>query len=381
MTHPIHYYEQSLLANKNPRALKTTDLTEKKLINFSSSDYLGLATHPTLIQQSGEYANRYGVGSRSSRLVCGNLPPFASIEKKLATALRQPTALILASGYQTNQSVLEALFNKKVLHGTALVFADKYCHTSMQNTARYFADLHRFQHNNLTHLEALLEKYKTSAQAKFILVESIYSMDGDQTDLATLTQLAKHYNVFLYVDDAHALGVYGDEGYGLAAPFATDIDITMGTFSKGLGSFGGFIACNEIVRDYLINQCKGLIYSTGIAPPILGAIEAAIDLIPQLSTQRKRLLQHATHLRDFFRKHHLPCGTSTTHIIPWIIGDSEKTLFVAKQLETQGILSVAIRPPSVPPKQSRIRFCITAEHTESDLELLMSAILKVEQLL
>jgi 8-amino-7-oxononanoate synthase len=386
---PYHNY---LAANKYPRELKSYSMTEglsmahlneagKRLINFSSSDYLGLAKHPLLIARSQYYAKLYGVGATASRLVSGNLSLYAPLEKKIAAAMGKPAALILGAGYQANTSVLEALLDAKVLKNKPLVFCDRLCHVSLLATTRFLAQLQRFQHNDLTHLEKLLKKFAHDTRAKFILVESIYSMDGDQVDFKKIIFLAKKYQAFLYVDDAHAVGVYGKLGYGKAPEYAAELDMIMGTFSKGLGSFGAYIACSVVMRDYLINKCKGLIYSTGTSPAILGAMEAALDFLPHLQPERARVARYATQLRAFFQQQGLDYGKSDTHIVPWMIGDAEKTLQVSRLLAQQGILGAAIRPPSVPSGKSRIRFCMTAAHSPADIAHLLQAIEKIQGLL
>jgi 8-amino-7-oxononanoate synthase len=379
------YYQKFIDENPYPRKLKSLEPIQGSssiyvkqngmtLINFSSSDYLGLAKHPLLIQRSREFAEKYGVGSGASRLVTGNLSVYDELETKLAYNLKKPAALILGTGYQTNLSVLEALLDHTVLGQEPLIFCDRLTHASMIATTRYLGRLQRFQHNDLVHLEQLLEKNKSSSAPKFILVESVYSMDGDQADLSKLIELAKHYHAFLYVDDAHAVGVYG---WGKAVEYATEIPVVMGTFSKALGSYGGFIGCSEIMREYLINKCKGFIYSTGLSPAILGAISAVIDLLPELEDQRKQVLIHAERLRQFFRENQLDCGDSSSQIVPWIIGDASQTRIAAKLLEEHGVIGTAIQPPSVPLGKSRIRFCLTAGHSVEDIDYLIDVIRKV----
>jgi 8-amino-7-oxononanoate synthase len=379
------YYENFLEQHAYPRDLKNyhclSDVSSahlvingQRLINFSANDYLGLSQHPLVMQRSQEYARCWGAGATSSRLVTGNYSAYAAVENKLAAALGKETALILNSGYQANCSVLEALFDSKVLGCKPLVFSDRFCHVSMLVTTRYVAHLQRFRHNDLNHLQQLLEKYRTDARPKFILVESLYSMDGDQADLKNLIRLAKEYQAFLYVDDAHAVGVYGRAGFGLAAEHAAEIDLIMGTFSKAGGSFGAYVACSAVMRRYLVNQCKGLIYSTGLPPAVLGAIDAAIELFPQMGSVRYRLHEQAVKLRQFFMQHQLNCGDSQSHIVPWVVGDAQKALTLSQLLQEQGILGSAIRPPTVPVGQSRIRFCLSAAHSDADLEQLMRAI-------
>jgi 8-amino-7-oxononanoate synthase len=310
---PHDKYKKFLQDNPYPRELRRFDLIEdahssvylysnkRRLINFSSNDYLGLARHPLLIARSQEYAKRWGVGTASSRLVVGNSQLFTKIEKELAAALKKPAALIFGAGYQTNISVLEALLDATVLGKTPLVFCDRYVHNSMLTMTQHLGKLQRFRHNDLTHLRLLLEKHANSEQPKFILVESLYSMDGDLTNLPMLIALAKQHHAFLYVDDAHAVGVYGANGFGRTVDFADDIDIIMGTFSKGLGSFGGYIGCSELLREYFINKCRGFIYATGLSPAVLGAISAAIELLPELTficnRPKSESIFHATEFR------------------------------------------------------------------------------------
>jgi 8-amino-7-oxononanoate synthase len=384
-------YAQFLQENAYPRTLRNFEFTEhadtfvylqvnqQRLINFSSNDYLGLSRHPLLIARSQEYAARWGVGSTSSRLVAGNLKIFTEIEAQLAAALGKPAALILGSGYQTNITILEALLDKSILGATPLVFCDRHAHVSMLAMTQHLGRLQRFRHNDLTHLRALLEKHADSAQPKFILVESLYSMDGDRSQLDELVLLAKQHQAFLYVDDAHAVGVYGENGFGCAVKYASDIDIVMGTFSKGLGSFGGYIGCSLLLRDYLVNKCRGLIYATGLSPAVLGAISAAIEVLPHLDKERQRLHVNAKIVREFFASEDLDCGDSDSHIIPWIIGDAQKTLEISSQLEANGILASTIRPPSVPVGKSRIRFCLSAAHRDEDIEKLMDAIKSIKK--
>jgi len=366
------YYKHFLSNKKYPRQLTHYDF--KKLINFSSSDYLGLSKHPLLIARSQDYAQQFGVGASASRLVSGNLSVFHLLEEKIAAALGKPTALIMSTGYQANTSVLEALLDPKILKNEPLVFCDKLCHSSLITSTRRITPIHRFRHNDLSHLALLLEKYARDTRPKFIIIESIYSMDGDQVDFEKVIFLAKTYHAFLYVDDAHAIGVYGNLGLGQAVEHAADIDMIMGTFSKALGSAGAYIACSSVLRDYLLNQCKGFMYSTAPSPAVLGAMDAAWELIPSLEEERRRIKNYAERLRDFFKKYHLDYGTSTTHIVPWIIGDAEKTLQISELLLAHGILATAIRPPSVPPGKSRIRFCLSAAHSEKDFMRLLHAI-------
>jgi 8-amino-7-oxononanoate synthase len=384
--HYLHY----LLNNPYPRTLNKYDCnsndvdhclqdsTGKHYINFSSNDYLGLSRHPLLLARSYEFAKRYGTGVASSRLVTGNISLYEILEEKIANALGKPAALILASGYQTNISILEALFDINVLGKKALVFCDRYCHISMLSATQHNSHMHRFKHNDIQHLKALLEKYADSDATKFILIESLYSMDGDETDLQQFIILAKQYKAYLYVDDAHAVGIYGRNGWGKASDVSQDIDFIMGTFSKALGSFGAYLGCSHLMRDYFINKCRGLIYSTGLSPAILGAISGAIEIMPSLEEKRLLLQEKVRKLSHFFKAHELYTGSSTSHIIPWIFANAEQALMASFLLKAEGILATCIRPPSVPVGSSRIRFCISASHSDEQLEKLQLSLLKVK---
>lgn len=350
----------------------------KKLVDFSSSDYLGLAKHPFLIARSHEFAKRFGTGSSSSRLVCGNLAIYETLEAELAKHLGQETALILGTGFQANATVLEAMLDARVLKKEPQVFCDKSCHASIYAGLSRVQKLYRFRHNDLDHLRKLLDKHAETQGPRFILVESVYSMDGDQSDLEGLIQLAEIYQATLYVDDAHAVGIYGKGGWGKGSDFGKTIDLLIGTFSKALGSFGAYVGCTQALREYLIHRCKGLIYSTALPPPVLGAISAACELLPNLQEERERLRLMSKEIRHFLDEEKLTYGDSDTHIVPWIIGSAEKTRLAAQLLEEQGILGVPIQYPTVPLNKNRIRFCVSALHDENDLALLFSSIQTVK---
>ncbi|CAN5304011.1 8-amino-7-oxononanoate synthase [soil metagenome] len=370
MSQPILHYQHFLEANPYPRQLRQHS---EIMLNVSSNDYLGLSQHPLLIQYSQQYLQKWGAGSGSSRSVTGNLSCYTELEAKIAQGIGQTAALILATGFQTNSTILTALLDAKILGQQPLVFCDRLCHASIYAGIKHLSPL-RFRHNDLVHLQQLLDSHSNSKQPLFILAESIYSMEGDQADLAGLIALAKKYQAFLYIDDAHSVGVYGPHGWGLAAAYPGQIDLVMGTFSKGLGSFGAYVACAESVRHYLVNRCQGLIYSTGLPPAVLGAMAAALELLPSLEPQRGYLLQQTHLLRQELQELGLDTGASTTHIIPWIIGDADKAVCASTLLEKAGIIATAIRPPSVPSHKSRLRFCLSALHTEEDRERLVKVL-------
>lgn len=350
-----------------------------ELVDFSSNDYLGLSHHPALIRRAGEFTERWGTGAGASRLVSGNLPPAARIEEKIARGKGTEAALIFVSGVQANLTLLPALLDARVLGGEALVYADRLNHASLiQGCAAAGVRQIRFRHNDLFHLEELLERQKDEARPRVIITETVFSMDGDRTDIPALTVLAEKYDAFLYLDEAHATGVLGEGGFGLAHGLRNGL--VMGTFSKGLGGFGAYAACSHGLRDYLVNRCGGVIYATALPPAVLGAMDAALDLLPGLDAERTRLAAHGERFRAALRAAGLDTGASSTQIVPLILGAEERALNMASRLEAEGFLAVAIRPPTVPAGTSRIRFTFSALHTDAQREALTEAVIRLSKL-
>lgn len=353
-------------------------LAGEPVVDFSSNDYLGLAGHPELIRRAAAFAESWGAGSGASRLVTGNLAPFSQVEAKLARGKGAEAALILASGFQANASLLPALLDPRVLGGEPLVFCDRLNHASLHHGCQAAGVRQiRFRHNDLAHLDGLLARHEGSGRPRFILTETVFSMDGDRADVAGLAALAARHRAFLYLDEAHATGLLGPGGFGLAHGMAGSGCLVMGTFSKGLGSFGAYAACDVLLRDYLINRCAGLIYATALPPAVLGAMDAALDLLPGLEAERRRALGHAERFRQAMAAAGLDTGPSSTQIVPVILGDEDRALSIAAALEGEGMLGVAIRPPTVPPGTSRIRFAFSARHSEDEVSRLIDAVIRL----
>jgi 8-amino-7-oxononanoate synthase len=362
------------------RQLRTTQILPdgraeqegKTLINFAGNDYLGLSRHPALIANAQDYAARYGAGSTASRLITGNHPLYEKIESKLAQGKRCESVLVMNSGYQANLTVLAALAEAEVIGRPVTILADRLCHNSLlQGALLSGARLMRYHHNDHDHLENLLRQQKAKGAHVIIVSESVFGMDGDCADLSALTALARQYDAMLYIDEAHATGLYGPNGFGFCAAHKGEVDIVMGTFGKALGSFGAYVGCSTIVRDYLIQRCGGLIYSTALPPSVLGAIEAALDLLPQMEKERAYLKKQSEHLHEALRQQGWNCGASTTHIIPVILGDEESATMLADILRQNSLLAPAIRPPTVPRGTSRLRLSLSAVHKTQDIDLLI----------
>jgi 8-amino-7-oxononanoate synthase len=341
------------------------------LLNFSSNDYLGLSRHPLLAERAAAYAADHGTGATASRLVCGTLPLHAALEARIATMKGHEAAMLLASGWQANAAVLGALL--RFAGPDTQLFADELNHSSLVHGAR-IAGLKptRFRHNDTAHLEHLLTATAHAPGRRFIVTESVFSMDGDRADIARLRTLAETYDAFLYIDEAHATGVLGQNGMGLCAGVA-GIDLVMGTFSKALGGFGAYVAGSRPLIDFLQNACAGFIYTTAPPPPVLGAVDAALDLIPTMDAERARLAAISVYVRSEFAKLGVDTAASTTQIIPAMVGDAEAALCLAAALRGQGVLAVAIRPPTVPAGTSRIRFALSAAHDDAAVEQLVTA--------
>lgn len=356
------------LRTVSPRGSAIVDVDGQMMVNFSSNDYLGLASHPALIEGATQYMARYGVGATASRLVCGNYPCFTDLEKRLAIMKGGESALIMNSGFQANVSLIPAL----VGHGS-LVLADRLCHNSIiQGIVLSRARLMRFRHNDIDHLRELLASHCHAFSRILIVSESVFSMDGDRCDLDALLALSRQYQAMLLVDEAHATGVLGLRGMGLTC--GKDVDLVMGTFGKGLGSFGAYVVCSAEMREYLINFCAGFIYSTALPPPVLGAIDAALELVPTMDRERQHLHDLAQYLREGVQELGLSTGDSSTQIVPVIVGEDHVALALSQGLFQQKIVAAAIRPPTVERGKARIRLTLTCQHDKGQVDELLHAI-------
>lgn len=345
---------------------------DRELVDFSSNDYLGLARHPLLIERAREWTAREGTGSGASRLVTGTSAAHLAVEAKIAAFKGTEAALVFASGWQANAAVIPALL--AAMPGTA-VFTDRLIHASMHaGIAMAGVRQHRFRHNDLDHLETLLAEKGRDAPARLILTESVFSMDGDRADLARLADIAETHDAALFVDEAHATGVLGPQGKGLSAVVPGKIDLIMGTFSKALGGFGAYIAGSQVLIDYLVNAASGFIFTTAPPPAVLGAIDAALDLVPGMDAERAHLSMLGERLRAGLAALGLDHGASSTQIVPAMIGAEADALALSAKLEAAGFLASAIRPPTVPPGTSRLRIALRASHSTADIDAFVAAL-------
>ena len=343
------------------------------LLNLSSNDYLGLSQEPRLIAAAREAAARWGVGAGSSRLVVGHLALHEEVEARLAEFKGTEAAVIFSTGYMANLGTISALVGPG-----DTVFCDRLNHASIYDGIKLSgANLARFPHRDLDRLEALLQK--ADAGRRLIVTDSVFSVDGDLASLKDLVELKDRYGACLMVDEAHATGVLGHRGAGLAAALGLTqrVEVHMGTLSKAMGTLGGFVAGDRRLIDYLHNRARSFIYSTALPPPVLGAIAAALDIVTQEPERRRYLLTEAERFRHTLTQAGFDILGSETQIVPVLAGDNARTLRLAAQLRQRGVMAVALRPPTVPPGRSRVRFSLSAAHTSEDLAEARQAILEV----
>ena len=340
----------------------------RKMLNMSSNDYLGLASNENLCQS---FLQQYGDNfpsftSSSSRLLTGNFPIYTDLEQFIAQRFQRESALLFNSGYHANLGILPALTTTK-----SLILADKLVHASMIDGIRLSqCEFFRYRHNDYEHLKSLLEKNAGKFDRTFIVTESVFSMDGDVADLNYLAQLKTQFpNTYLYVDEAHAIGVYGKNGLGIAeqSNVIADIDLLVGTFGKALASMGAYIVCDQILKECLINQMRPLIFSTALPPFNVAWTHFIFERLPQLSKERTHLEQLSAFLRQEV-EHRTQIMPSQTCIVPYILGENEATLAKAKALQEQGYYCLPIRPPTVPKGTSRIRLSLTADMTMDEVK-------------
>lgn len=336
-----------------------------RYVNLSGNDYLGLSHHPALVERARDWAKAYGAGTGASRLVTGNLVLFERIEAKLTKLKGKDAALVMAAGFQTNAGVIQALLDRQVLGAEPLVFADRLNHSSMHFGCQAAGvRQQRYRHCDVDHLSSMLVKYRDSSQPKFILTESVFSMDGDVAPIGQIVALAREHDAIVICDDAHATGVLGEGGQGLSG----DADVVIGTFSKALGSYGAYVACSENIRDYLVNRCAGLIYSTALPPPVLGAIDASLDLLPDLDTERAHVAALAEKVRAAAADLGFDTGGSTTQIVPLIVGEADDALALGARMQEAGYWATPIRPPTVPKGTARLRLAFSASHSAPQID-------------
>ncbi len=344
----------------------------RDVLNFSSNDYLDLAHHRHVIDRSREALDKYGIGSTASRLVTGTLPIHEELEERLAKEKGYEAALVFGSGYLANAGTIPVLADRN-----DLIFADKLVHASMIDACKLSgAKLIRFAHNDVQDLEKRLEQYSTNTGRSLVITESVFSMDGDIAPLAEIAVLAEKHGAMLMVDEAHASGTFGPNGAGLIREHGLEgsVTVSMGTLSKALAGYGGFVACSSLLRKLLVSSSRAFIYTTAPPPAVIGGALGAMDVL-EASPRLGNILQaNADYFRSLLHEGGLDTLQSQSQIIPIVIGDNEKAVATSKLLREQGIIAAAIRPPTVPSGSARLRLSITLAHHVDDLECAAKAI-------
>lgn len=337
-------------------------------IAFCSNDYLALANHPKIIKAFVDTAKKYGVGSGASHLVCGHHREHQLLEEALARFVGRDRALLFSNGYMANMGAINALTD-----ADTHIFCDQLSHASLMDGAFISRGSHcRFDHNDMAHLDALLSTSK--AKKKFIVVDSVFSMDGDIAPLKDLTKLAKTYRATLMVDDAHGFGCLGQSGKGAVEYFDCDqneLPVLMATLGKACGSAGAFIAGEESLIEMLIQLSRTYIYTTALPPANAAASRMALEIIQQEPWRRDNLNKIIHYFSKAAGKLRLPIMPSVTAIQPMLLGENNRVMAVAKRLYDKGFWLGAIRPPTVPEGEGRLRISLNAEHSEQQVDDLL----------
>jgi 8-amino-7-oxononanoate synthase len=331
----------------------------RRLVSFSCNDYLGLSNHPAVMEAARAALERYGLGAGASRLVTGNHPLYEALEERLARLKGTAAACVFGSGYLANTGIIPALVGRG-----DLVLIDEFAHACLWAGARLSgATVVPFGHNDLDDLRALLGERRNGHGRTLILTDGVFSMDGDLAPLPALGRLARDYDAWLMADDAHGIGVTGQgRGSTFAAGAAADVPLQMGTLSKAIGAYGGYLCASVPVVELMKNRARTFVYSTALPPPIVAAAIAALDLVAADPALAASPLAKA---RAFTTRAGL--APAKSQIVPLIVGTAEAALAAARLLEAEGFLVVPIRPPTVPPGTARLRFAFTARHDDGDV--------------
>lgn len=337
----------------------------KKLLNLSSNNYLNFADNKKITQEFLDFAgNKYSFGSASARLLTGTLPVYKELEELLSNLYNKDATLLYNSGYHANVGISSAINQKG-----DVIFSDKLNHASIIDGMRLSdGKFFRFPHNNMAALEKLLERERKNYKNAFIITESVFSMDGDIEDLKRIIKLKKKYNCIMIIDEAHAFGVFGEKGLGVAEELGIidDVDLIVGTFGKSVGSMGAFVTGSKTMINFLINKSRSFIFSTALPPINIAFTKWIIEnQFPKTKAKRKNMLSIAKKMG------------SDSHIIPVVIGENKDTVDLCEVLFHNGYFTLPIRPPTVPVGTSRLRLSLTADIQEKDLTVLKEKINEV----
>lgn len=368
----LQKYEKIIESSKKDLTYRTLSISPGDYIDFSSNDYLCLSKDSRVIKAGCEASIKYGAGSTGSRLLSGNKQIFEEFEKLIANDKKTESALIFNSGFQANYGVLECLLDKN-----SIVIFDKLNHSSMyQGVFASGAKLIRYNHLDYSQLEDILKNCEVSSSNNNIMIasETVFGMDGDRADLDILSKLSNKYGAILYLDEAHATGLYGKNGYGLSTDyqFNKDLTIIMGTFSKAIGSSGAYIASSRLIKDYLIQSCKSFIYSTAISPFCVGAAMCSWQMIKSLDSLRTNLFNTSQNLRQKLNSMGFNIKGDMTNIIPILFEKTDKMLKYKEECYKKNIIVSGIRRPTSP--TPRLRIALNSGHSLDDINKLIKVL-------
>jgi 8-amino-7-oxononanoate synthase len=345
----------------------------QEIVMCGSNNYLGLASHPKVKEAAIEAIRKYGTGCAGSRFLNGTLDIHVELEEKLATFFRKEDALVFATGYQTNLGVLSALITRG-----DIAISDRENHASIVDGLRLgFGDVKKFKHSDVQDLDRTLETVRD--KNKMVVVDGVFSMEGDITPLDGIAALREKHDFGIMVDDAHGVGVLGATGRGTAEHFGQEdeVDVIMGTYSKSLATIGGFAAASADIIKYLKHTSRSMIFSASLAPGLVAAVSAALDIIDQEPERREQLWKNTHKMMDGFKSYGFDTGNAATPIIPVIVGDDMLTFKMALMLQEEGVFANPVVSPAVPPGRGLLRTSYMATHTDEQLDRALEAFVKV----
>lgn len=369
MAHGLYPYFRVIESAQEPEIT----MNGRRMIMIGSNNYLGLTNHPKVKEAAIEAIKKYGTGCAGSRFLNGTLDIHVALEDKLARFMKKDAALVFSTGFQVNLGVISALVGKD-----DVVIIDKMDHASIIDGCRLsFGEVKKFRHNDMNDLERLLKEHET--KDKLIVVDGVFSMEGDIAHLPSIISLAKRYGARLMVDDAHGIGVLGKTGRGTAEHFGLkdEVDLIMGTYSKSLASIGGFIAGSADVIHYIKHFARSLIFSASPPPASVASVSAALDIIENEPERRERLWNITRKMLNGFIELGFEVGPSQTPIIPIVVGENENAFAMAMMLQEEGVFANVAVSPAVPNGRALIRTSYMATHTDEHLEKVLAAFKKV----
>jgi 8-amino-7-oxononanoate synthase len=369
MSHGLYPFFRMIESAQDPEIV----MNGRRMIMVGSNNYLGLTNHPKVKEAAIEAIKKYGTGCAGSRFLNGTLDIHVNLEEKLAGFMRKDAALIFSTGFQVNLGVISALVGKD-----DVVIIDKMDHASIIDGCRLsFGEIRKFRHNDIADLERMLREYEY--RDKLIVVDGVFSMEGDIAHLPDIVELAKKYGARLMVDDAHGIGVLGKTGRGTVEHFGLEdeVDLIMGTYSKSLASIGGFISGSADVIHYIKHFARSLIFSASPPPASVASVSAAIDIIENEPERRDQLWKNTTKMLNELKNLGFETGLSKTPIIPVLVGEDEKAFLMAMMLQEEGVFANVAVTPAVPAGKALIRTSYMATHTDEHLDIVLKAFEKV----